>query len=108
MAGYGLRRMRIDQSGVAQGILQFGEHKSLQTDRVILVPGPEEELKTVQWIYRQFVDGEKVESEIATGLNERRIATDLGRPWSRGTVHQVLTNEKYNRQQRPITAAPSS
>ncbi len=40
MAGYGLRRMRIDQNGVAQGILQFGEHKSLQTDRVILVPGP--------------------------------------------------------------------
>ena len=21
--------------------------------------------------------------------------TDLGRPWTRGTVHQVLTNEKY-------------
>lgn len=95
MAGYGLRRMRIDQNGVPQGILQFGEHKSLQTDRVILVPGPEEELETVRLMYRLFVDGGKVESEIAARLNERGIATDLGRPWSRGTVHQVLTNEKY-------------
>ena len=63
MAGFGLRRMRIDQNGAAQGILQFGEQKSLQTDRVILVPGPEEELETVRWIYRQFVDGGKIEGE---------------------------------------------
>jgi DNA invertase Pin-like site-specific DNA recombinase len=95
MAGYGLRRMRIDQHGAQQGILEFGEHKSLQTDRVILVPGPEEEVETVRWIYRQFVDGGKVESEITALLNDRGLVTDLSRPWSRGTVHQVLTNEKY-------------
>jgi len=95
MAGYGLRRMRIDQHGAQQGILHFGEHKSLQTDRVILVPGPEEEVETVRWMYRQFVDNGKVESEIAMLLNDRSLVTDLGRPWSRGTVHQVLTNEKY-------------
>lgn len=95
MAGYGLRRMRIDQDGVPQGVLQFCEHKSLQTDRVILVPGPDEEAETVRWMYRQFVDGGKVESEIAASLNEKGITTDLGRPWTRGTVHQILTNEKY-------------
>ena len=95
MAGYGLRRMRIDQNGVPQGTLQFGEHKSLQTDRVILVPGPDEEVETVRSMYRQFVDGGKVESEIATSLNGQGGRTDLGRPWTPGTVHQVLTNEKY-------------
>lgn len=95
MAGYGLRRMRIDQNGAPQGILDFGEHKSLQTDRVILVPGPDEEVETVRWMYRQFVDGGKVENEIATVLNERGIRTDLGHSWTRATVHQVLTNEKY-------------
>jgi DNA invertase Pin-like site-specific DNA recombinase len=95
MAGYGLRRMRIDQNGVPQGVLQFGEHKSLQTDRVILVLGPAEEVDTVRWMYRQFVDGGKVESEIAASLNEKGIMTDLDRPWTRGTVHQILTNEKY-------------
>lgn len=94
-AGYGLRRMRIDQNGVPQGILNSGEYKCLQTDRVILVPGPAEEVEIVQWIYRQFVDGGQMESAIAARLNERGLTTDLGRPWTRGTVHQVLTNEKY-------------
>jgi len=95
MAGYGLRRMRVNQSGDRQGILKRGQYKSLQTDRVILVPGPEEEVETVRWIYRQFVDSGRLEGEIAARLNERGIRTDLGRPWTRGTVHQVLTNEKY-------------
>ena len=95
MAGYGLRRMRIDQNGEPQGILDRGQRKSLQTDRVILVPGPGEEVETVRWIYQEFVDGGRPEGEIADLLNENGIVTDLGRPWTRGTVHQVLTNEKY-------------
>ena len=95
MAGYGLRRMRIDQNREPQGILDRGQRKSLQTDRVILVPGPEKEVETVRWMYRQFVDGGRLEGEIASLLNEQGIRTDLGQPWTRGTVHQVLTNEKY-------------
>ena len=38
--GYGLRRSLIDQAGAAKGELARGEHKSIQTDRVVLVPGP--------------------------------------------------------------------
>ncbi|WP_206330326.1 recombinase family protein, partial [Pseudomonas viridiflava] len=33
--------------------------------------------------------------EIANALNAEDLDTDFGRPWSRGSVHQVLTNEKY-------------
>ena len=95
MAGYGLRRMRIDQNRNPLGLLDRGQYKSLQTDRVILVPGPDEEVETVGWIYRQFIDGGMLEGEIAAALNERGIRTDLDRTWTRGTVHQVLTNEKY-------------
>ena len=32
---------------------------------------------------------------VAALLNDRGFKTDLGRSWTRGTVHQVLTNEKY-------------
>jgi DNA invertase Pin-like site-specific DNA recombinase len=92
--GFGLRRCLIDQAGAVKGELTRGEHKSIQTDRVVLVPGPSEEVDAVQWIYRSFVGG-KLEREIASILNERGLATDLGRPWTRGTVHQVLINEKY-------------
>ena len=95
MAGYGLRRMRIDQNGEPQGILDRGQRKSLQTDRVILVPGPKKEVETVRWMYREFIDGGRPEGEIAALLNEKGTLTDLDRPWTHGTVHEVLTNEKY-------------
>jgi DNA invertase Pin-like site-specific DNA recombinase len=94
-AGFGLRRMLVDQSGEAKGHLSRGQQKSLQTDRVILVRGPEEELQVVRSIYEMFVHQGKREREIADHLNSKGILTDLGRTWNRGTVRQVLTNEKY-------------
>lgn len=94
-AGFGLRRMLVDQEGREKGLLGHGEHKSITTDRVILVPGPEEEVEIVRDVYRQFVEAGRSEQEIADRLNESGILTDLGRPWSRGSVHQLLINEKY-------------
>lgn len=93
--GYGLRRQLVDQSGQSKGSLNRGEHKSLQTDRVVLIPGPIEEMETVRRIYRVFVEEGKSENEIAALLNAEGVLTDLGRAWSRGTVHQILINEKY-------------
>ena len=94
-AGYGLRRLMINERHEPKSILAYGERKSLQTDRVILVPGPEEEVETVRWVYRAFTEERIQESEIAAMLNQRGIKTDLKREWTRGTVHQLLTNEKY-------------
>ena len=93
-AGYGLRRQLIDDQRQPKGELAVGTRKSLQTDRVILVPGPEQEVETVRRMYHLFVDGQS-EREIADTLNKEGLCTDRGRPWTRGTVHQVLTNEKY-------------
>lgn len=94
-AGFGLRRMLVDHNERRKGELRMGEQKSIQTDRVILVPGPDEEVAVVRWMYEVFVNEGKSELEIAENLNRRNILTDFGRPWTRGTVHQVLTNEKY-------------
>lgn len=94
-AGFGLRRMLIDHTHKHKGILARGEKKSLQTDRVILVRGPDEEVRVVQWIYHMFIRENRSERGIAEILNARGILTDLGRPWTRGTVREVLTNEKY-------------
>jgi DNA invertase Pin-like site-specific DNA recombinase len=93
--GFGLRRMLRDSNGQQKGLLDRGEQKSIQTDRVILVPGPPEETEIVRWMYRTFVNEQIVESRLAQMLNDRGILTDLGRLWTRGTVHQVLTSEKY-------------
>lgn len=94
-AGFGLRRTLLDQSGAIKSELSKGEHKSLQTDRVILTPGPTTEIETVNQIYHWFVQDGLMESEIANRLNENAVLTDLGRKWTRGTVREVLSNEKY-------------
>jgi DNA invertase Pin-like site-specific DNA recombinase len=94
-AGFGLRRVLIDQSGSVKGELSRGEHKSLQTDRVILMPGPDPEVHVVNQIYRWFTDEGVSESEISKRLNDDGIRTDLDRYWTRATVREVLTNEKY-------------
>ncbi len=94
-AGFGLRRVLIDQSGQQKATLKMGEHKSLQTDRVILTPGPDEEVQVVRWMYQVFVHEGQSEGQIAKSLNARGILTDYQRQWNRATVHQVLTNEKY-------------
>jgi DNA invertase Pin-like site-specific DNA recombinase len=93
--GFGLRRLLIDEARTPKGTLSFGERKSLQTDRVILVPGPPQEVEIVRHIYRSFVERSIREREIAEELNKKNKPTDLGRQWTRATVHQVLTNEKY-------------
>lgn len=94
-AGFGLRRHLIDEHGASKGELARREQKSIQTDRVILVPGPLEEVLVVRRIYQEFVENGLSEREIADLLNREGVRTDLGRPWTRGTVHQVLINEKY-------------
>lgn len=94
-AGFGLRRLLVDQTGARKTELARGEHKSLQTDRVVLVPAPQDEVQVVQSIYRWFVNDGLSETEIASRLNCSAIRTDLGREWNRATVHEVLINEKY-------------
>jgi len=94
-AGYGLRRLLIDSQGSHKTELSRGEQKSLQTDRVILVPGPAAEIKVINDIYEWFIEEGIAEAEIACRLNSKGLQTDLGRPWTRAVVHGVLTNEKY-------------
>jgi DNA invertase Pin-like site-specific DNA recombinase len=94
-AGYGLRRLLLDQNGQPKTTLARGERKSLQTERVILTPGPDHELKTVRRIYDLFTTDRHAEAQIATVLNVEGIPNEVGKPWTRGTIHELLTNEKY-------------
>jgi DNA invertase Pin-like site-specific DNA recombinase len=94
-AGFGLRRLLLDQHGEPKAILKRGERKSLQTERVILTPGPDDELATVRRAYTLFTHDQHTEAQIATIFNDEGIMTEVGRPWTRGTIHELLTNEKY-------------
>src|SRR5271166_2371874 len=94
-AGYGLRRQLIDRNRNPKEILTRGKHKSIQTDRVILVPGPESETQVVREIYDLFTQKQSTENEIAAWLNGRGLVNEFGRPWTAAVVRQILTNPKY-------------
>ena len=94
-AGYGLRRYLVNERNEPKALLAPGEHKSLQTDRVILVPGPDSEIETVRRMYQLFVLDRRSEREIATILNCRGEVAEQGKPWNRAVVRQILSNEKY-------------
>jgi DNA invertase Pin-like site-specific DNA recombinase len=94
-AGYGLRRELRDQHGIPKMVLRRGEHKSLQTDRVVLIPGPEDEVGIVREIYRRFSENGETERTIASDLNVRGIASDRNGQWTGAAINQILTNPKY-------------
>ena len=93
--GYGLRRMLISAAGVPKQELLSGERKSLTTDRVILVPGPTQEVEVVKDIYRMLVSERLSTAAIATQLNRRGIGYIGGSKWSYQAVNAVLTAPKY-------------
>ena len=95
LPGYGLRRLLVDQQGNPKGVLNPGERKAIQADRVVLIPGPKNEITTVRNIFDLFTSGLKSPGEIAEILNGRGLVTDLGRAWNRTIVYQLLTNPKY-------------
>jgi DNA invertase Pin-like site-specific DNA recombinase len=94
-AGYGLRRCLIDPSGNRKGLLACREYKSIATDRVILVPGPPEEVAVVKRIYHDYTKHGMGSSAIASALNGEGVRSESGRPWSEAVVKRVLTSEKY-------------
>ncbi len=94
-AGFGLRRMVVDRDRRPRFVLPRGETKGVHSDRVILVPGPPDEVAIVREMFAWFVDEGLSEREIAERLNARGLTAHTGRPWSRPVVHELLTNEKY-------------
>ncbi len=95
IAGYGLRRQLIDARGEPKGTLEFGQRKNLQADRVVLIPGPPEEVATVHRIYTLYAYGGLPELGIANLLNAEGKKNHFGRRWRNDLVHEILTNEKY-------------
>jgi DNA invertase Pin-like site-specific DNA recombinase len=94
-AGYGLRRQLVGSDGTIKQVLKLGERKSIQSDRVLLIPGPRKEREIVREIFHLFTVDRQSEREIVEMLNNRGVRSESGRPWSRCCVHQILINPKY-------------
>jgi DNA invertase Pin-like site-specific DNA recombinase len=94
-AGYGYRRLLVDQNGNPKCVLAKGERKSIANERIKLVPGPTQEVETVRWIFLTFVQDRKSEFQIATMLNNRGVLNSAGGRWTHRMVNMLLRNEKY-------------
>src|SRR5579862_3538953 len=88
--------MLVSADGTPKQLLADGERKGIMNDRVILVPGPEEAVKSVQEIYRMFLQDRLGYSQIARELNSRGIAYRDQKPWNVGAVRTIVTHAKYN------------
>jgi DNA invertase Pin-like site-specific DNA recombinase len=110
--GYGLRRALVGADGSRKAVLLRGERKNIQSDRVILVPGPPKEIETVRRIFRAFVSERKSTAEIARELVADEVAYREGRPWTKRAVRTILFSEKYaghnvfNRVARKLNGKP--
>jgi DNA invertase Pin-like site-specific DNA recombinase len=93
-AGYGLRRMLVSSSKKPKQLLAFGERKSIASDRVILVPGPDEEVHHVREIFRMLVSEKRTVHSIACELNRRGVPY-FDSKWDYQAVYSILTHPKY-------------
>lgn len=92
---FGLRRELIGEDLTSKGQLAKGQRKSLQTDRVRLRPGSDEEAETVRRIFHLFVFEQQSDTEIARLLNRQKVVNHHDRPWTADMIHRILGNENY-------------
>jgi DNA invertase Pin-like site-specific DNA recombinase len=95
VAGYGLRRLLVNPDRTPKQPLELGQRKSLMTDRVTLIPGPEHEVQVVREMYRMLVVENRAVHEIAALLNKRGIPYTDGAKWTHYSVETTLTHPKY-------------
>ena len=93
--GYGLRRMLVDENRRPKMVLEFGQEKNLQLDRVVLAAGPPNEVQIVREIFLMFVRDRTPPSYIAIILNKQKIPNAWGNPWTTNNVFKLLKNESY-------------
>lgn len=94
-APYGLRRLLLDESREPVQVLEPGQRKSIQNQRVTLTEGDPDEVEVIRRIFREFVESKYSEHRIAEGLNRDRIPSPSGNRWGAESVRNRLRNEKY-------------
>lgn len=94
-APLGLRRLLLDGDDQPKTILEEGEHKFLRSDKIVLVPGPENEIETVRLIFELAGAQGMTNRDIARELDRREIAPPRAGQWNPYTVDAIIRNEIY-------------
>ena len=90
---YGFRRVLVDAERKPRQVLKRGERKALTSDKVIVVPGPPEELAVIGRIFRMYVRQRLSIVEIARRFAKEGIEGYDNGPLKRITIRHILSNE---------------
>ncbi len=92
---YGLERRLLDEQRRPVQVLQPGQRKGIQNQRVTLTPREDDRAGTVRRIFRDCVEGGLDPRAIAAALNRDGVAPPGGGRWAPAKVRRILTNEEY-------------
>ena len=93
---YGLRRVMFDTNGNARTQLEYGQRKYLQSDKVFLRPGPQEEIDVVRMIFQWFLEEKIYYESIAKRLKSMSVPPPTPHAaWNKPIIRTMLQNEKY-------------
>ncbi len=89
---YGFRRLLVDAARSPRQILKPGEVKALDVDKVVVVPGPPDELAVIRRIFRLYVRDHATFKDIARQLREDGVKSYGERPLSTTTIRNIVSN----------------
>jgi len=92
---YGLRRLLLDEKREPVHVMEPGQRKSIQNQRITLVQGDPAEIAVLRRLLHEFVHLRHSEYLIAERLNADGILSPGGRRWTAAMVLARLQNEKY-------------
>lgn len=92
---FGTRRLVLDDQGRPRSLLRIGERKAIQSDHVVLVPGPPDEVAVVRRVFKLFTGSDCSISDIVRRLRLEQIKDHHGYEFSRATIRRMLANEAY-------------
>ena len=92
---FGMRRLVLNEHGEPRVRLAVGERKSIQSDHVVLIPGPDEEIALVRRIFRLFASNAVTVADIVRLLKIEGLKTHHGVDFGRAGVRRILRSEAY-------------
>jgi DNA invertase Pin-like site-specific DNA recombinase len=90
---YGFRRLLVDPAGNPRQVLNRRERKAVSSDKVVVIPGPPEELAVIRRIFRLYVRDQLSTVAIAKRLARSGIKGYEDKPLGETTIRHILSNE---------------
>ncbi len=94
VAPFGYRRLLVNQDRKPKHLLKFREWKSIDSDRIVLTPGPKHAVDTIRLAFDLYTKKRLKRKVIAEVLNRREIFIGK-RPWNDVMVRELLTRHIY-------------